>query len=108
MIREEFDFLKDVVFTDADMKHFKNSKICCICKEKFKDGDDDKVRDHCHFTGKYRGVAHNKLRPQFQETKIRPVIFHNLCGYDSYLFMKNLDKTEGNIWNASQTLRKNT
>ena len=97
MIREEFDFLKDVVFTDADMKHFKNSKICCICKEKFKDGDDDKVRDHCHFTEKYRGVAHNKLRPQFQETKILPVIFHNLCGYDSYLFMKNLDKTEGNI-----------
>ena len=70
MIREEFDFLKDVVFTDADMKHLKNSKICCICKEKFKDGDDDKVRDHCHFTEKYREVAHNKCDLNFKKPKL--------------------------------------
>ena len=56
-----------------------------------------KVRDHCHFTGKYRGVAHNKCHLQFKKPKFTPVIFHNLSGYDAHLFVKNLGKSEGNI-----------
>ena len=49
------------------------------------------------FTGKFRGVAHNKCNLQFKKTKFTPVIFHNLSGYDSRLFVKNLGKSEGNI-----------
>ena len=40
-----------------------NAKICYICKETFKnkyvkDEKYRKVRDHCHYMGKYRGVVH--------------------------------------------------
>ena len=56
-----------------------------------------KVRDHCHFTGKYRGAAHVKCNLQFKKPKFTPVIFHNLSGYDAHLFVKNLGKSEGNI-----------
>ena len=55
------------------------------------------VRDHCHFTGKYWGAAHNKCNLQFRKPKFTPIIFHNLSSYDSHLFIKNLGKTEGNI-----------
>ena len=51
------------------------------------------MRDHCHFTGKYRGAAHYKCK----KLKFTPVIFHNLANYDSHLLMDNLVKTEGNI-----------
>ena len=33
-------------------------KICYICKNEF-DKKNYRVRDHCHYTGKYRGAAHN-------------------------------------------------
>ncbi|PFX26294.1 hypothetical protein AWC38_SpisGene9007 [Stylophora pistillata] len=47
--------------------------------------------------GKYRGVAHYKCNLQFKKPKFTPVILHNLAGYDFYLFVKNLGKTEGKI-----------
>ena len=55
------------------------------------------VRDHCHFTGKYRGPAHNECNRQFRKPKFTPIFFHNLSGYDPHLFIKNLGKTQGNI-----------
>ena len=37
-------------------ERFQSSKTCWIC-EKLID-DDEKVRDHFHITGKFRGAAH--------------------------------------------------
>ena len=53
-----------------------------------------KVRDHCHFTGKYRGAAHNSSNLQCRKSLILLVIFHNLQGYD-YIFIKQLAKIKG-------------
>ena len=47
---------KKMIFTEEDRKQFNISKICWICNEPFKD---NKVRDHCHYTGRYRGPACN-------------------------------------------------
>ena len=53
-----------------------------ICK-KLIDNDEEKVRGHCHGTGKFRGAAHWNCSISLQLTKKVPVIFHNLRGYDS-------------------------
>ena len=56
-----------------------------------------KVRDHCHFTGKYRGAAHNSCNLQCRKPMILPVIFNNLQSYDSHLFIKQLVKVKGGL-----------
>ena len=45
--------------TPKEMDRYKRSKRCHICFKLFK-GDDPKVRDHCHYTGRYRGPTHTK------------------------------------------------
>ena len=95
-IQEKFDFSKKMIFTFKDKDDFEKAEICWICQNEF-GGGEKKVRDHCHFTGKYRGAAHVKCNLQFKKPKFTPVIFHNLSGYDVHLFVKNLGKSEGNI-----------
>ena len=49
------------------------------------------------FTGKHRGAAHNKSSLQCRKPLILPIIFHNLQGYDSHLFIKQLAKVDGEL-----------
>ena len=53
---------------------------------------DQKVRDHCHITGKYRGAAHWSCNINLKISKKVSVISHNLKGYDSHLIFKELSK----------------
>ena len=78
---------KEMIFTEEDRKHFNNASDCWICGEKL---GNDRVRDHCHFTGRYRGPAHNKCNLKYRKPKNISVFFHNLSGYDSHLFIKKL------------------
>ena len=95
-IQKEYDFsAKMIPLTKEEQYEFENASVCWICQKEF--GESKKVRDHCHFTGKYCGAAHNQCNLQFKKPKFTPVIFHNLSGYDSHLFVKNLGKSEGNI-----------
>ena len=50
--------------------------------------NDMKVRDHCHFTGKYRGAAHNTCNLRYKIPKNIPVIFHNGSTYDYHFIIK--------------------
>ena len=53
---------KDMIpLTKKEEENCNNQKFCYICKKEFDKSDKKhyKVRDHCHYTGKYRGVAHN-------------------------------------------------
>ena len=70
--------------SEEDEHLFRQSNNCWICKT-FIDNDEEKVRDHFHVTGKFRGVAHRNCNINFQLTKKVSVIFHNLRGYDSHL-----------------------
>ena len=54
--------------------------------------DDEKVRDHCHITGKFRGVTHWSCKINLQLTKNVSVMFHNLRGSDSHLIFCELNK----------------
>ena len=69
-------------------------KDLLVCKET---GEIFKVRDHCHFTGKYRGAAHNQCNLNCRKPLILPVVFHHLQGYDSHLFIKQLAKVKGEL-----------
>ena len=70
-----------------DEEMFQLSNIYWIIDKLFDVGD-DKVRDHCHITGKYRGSAHWSCNINLKLTEKVPVIFHNLKGYDSHLIIK--------------------
>ena len=99
-IYNKFKIPKKMVMTPEDEIDYEKATHCHICEGKLKKTDDKKdkkVRDHCHLTGKFRGAAHNKCNLKFKIPKFYPVIFHNLSGYDSHLFIKNLGKSEGKI-----------
>ena len=72
------------------------SKNFVIYAKKKKIGFDEnekKVRDHCHYTGKFRGPAHNicNLRYKIPNKKI-PVIFHNRSTYDDHFIINQLHR----------------
>ncbi|XP_022795526.1 uncharacterized protein LOC111334103 [Stylophora pistillata] len=87
---------KKMIFTKSDAVEFKNATCCWLCGEDFEEGK-DKVRDHCHYTGKFREAAHNSCNLKFQRPKFTPVVFHNLANYDAHLFVRNLGVSEGDI-----------
>ena len=85
---------KLLYLTQDEQKSFDKAKFCHICnKELLK----DKVRDHCHFTGQYRGAAHNSCNLQCRKPFTLPVIFHNLQAYDAHLFIKQLASLPGKL-----------
>ena len=82
-------FNKNLIMTEEEEHLFQQSNNWWICK-KLIDNDDEKVRDHYHVTGKFRGAAHWDCNITFQLTKKTPVIFNNLKGYDSHLIFLNV------------------
>ena len=94
-------YLKNVIpikaLTLAEKKEFQLAKICHICEKSFHPGN-IKHRDHCHFTGRYRGVAHQSCNINYKDLHIISVIFHNLSGYDLPFLISNLATSfEGRI-----------
>ena len=85
---------KPLRLTRAEQKLFDKAIICHICNRELKE---DKVRDHCHFTGQYRGAAHNSCNLQCRKPMILPVIFHNLQGHDAHLFIKQIARLKGKL-----------
>ena len=79
---------KKMILTKEEEKQFNIASDCWICGEELE--NNNKVRDHCHYTGRYRGAAHNICNLNYSKPKGVPVFFHNLTGYDSHLFIKKL------------------
>ena len=84
-----------MIISDKE-EEFQLSNVCWICK-KLIDHDDEKVRDHCHVNGQFRGATQWSCNINFQLTKNVPVIFHNLRGYDSHLIFHELSKFDVKI-----------
>ena len=49
-----------------------------------------KARDHCHYTGEYRGAAHSIYNLKYIVPKEIPIVFHNGSNYDYHFITKEL------------------
>ena len=85
-----------IPLTYEENKSYKEQEACHICEEKFcMDKDDEnyknkrKVKDHCHYTGKFRGAAHSKCNLNCKVPKDIPIIIHN-ASYDTYFITNQL------------------
>ena len=100
---------KIIPLTTEEKIYHNKQKICYICKKEFNNNDTTKssslerkkeqtVRDHCHYTGKYRGAAHNIFNLRYKVPKEIPIVFHNGSIYDYHFIIKELVKEfEGNF-----------
>ena len=80
---------KDIIMTQEDEEGYRNNDFCRFCEKYF---ESDKVRDHCHLTGKYRGPAHSicNINVFQKQSNFIPFIFHNFSNYDCHMFFKKL------------------
>ena len=65
---------KKIEMTEKEKEEFNSATECYICRKEM--NNDDKVRYHCHLTGKYRGPAHNNCNLNLKEkVNFVPIIF---------------------------------
>ena len=90
---------KMILLTTEEKIHYNKQKVCYIFKKEFDNNKkQQKARDHCPYTRKYRGPAHNICNLRFQIPKEIPVVFHNSSTYDYHFIIKELVKEfEGNF-----------
>lgn len=68
-----FNNIVPIKMTSNDEINFLRAGECHICEKKFMKHVDIIVRDHCHFTGEYRGAAHQDCNLQFRDYRTIPV-----------------------------------
>ena len=80
---------KDINMTEEDEEDYKNNIICRFCEKEILS---DKVRDHCHLKGNYRGPAHNVCNKNVKQKdkNFIPFAFHDSSNYDCHMFFKRL------------------
>ena len=83
-----------IPLTKKEKKKRNKQEVCFICKKGFSTDDSNKkyhkVRDLCHYTGKYRGAAHDICNLRYKIPKEIPVVFHNGSTYDDHFIIKEL------------------
>ena len=103
--KNELEFNLDTIPENYDQT------TCWLCKKEFKPKDlkeNPVVKDHCHLTGRFRGLAHNKcnLNTRKAYTTFVPILFHKFSGYECHLIFekliimataKNIEKNENDI-----------
>ena len=74
-----------IPLTDEENKSYEEYEVCHICIEMFCTDEDDenyrnrkKVKDHCHYTGKFRGAAHSICNLNYKVPKNIPVVILTL------------------------------
>ena len=85
---------KMISLTTEEKIYHNKQKICYIGKKEFNNNDKKnyKVRDHCHYMGKYRSAAHNICNLRYKVPKEIPIVFHNGSTYDYHFIIKELVK----------------
>ena len=87
-----------IPLTDNENKSYEEQEECHICQKEFCYDKNEKkkfkiyqkVRDHCHYTGKFRGAAHSICNLNYKVPKEIPVKIHNGSTYDCHFTIKGL------------------
>ena len=89
---------KDMIqLTDEEKESYKNRDVSYICEKEFCTNKNNKkefksyykVRDNCHYTGKYREAVHSSCNLHYKIPKQISVVFHNGSTYDYHFIIKN-------------------
>ena len=84
-----------IPLTDKENKSHEKQKVCYTCKKGLSTDDNkkyQKVKDHCHYTGKFRGAVHSISNLRCKTPKAIPLVFHNGSTYDYHFIIKQLAK----------------
>ena len=89
----DFEKKNMLPLTKEELKSHQYANVCYICEKKFVKKFATfkhyrKVRDHCHFTSKYRDAAHSICNLKFNVPNEIPVVFHNGSNYDYHFIIK--------------------
>ena len=85
-----------IALTDSENKFYKEQKNWHICQKEFCYNKNEKnkfklyqkVREHCHYVGKFRGAAHNICSLRYKVQKEIPVKIHNGLKYDYHFIIR--------------------
>ena len=81
----------------AELKSHQDAKACYICGKRILENLDkcknyQKLRNHWHYTGKYRGAAHGICNLKFNVSNETLAVFRNGSNYDYHFMIKELLK----------------
>ena len=84
---------KEIIpLTNVEETSYEKQKVSHICPKEFStDKRYRKVRDHCHYTGRFRGAAHSICILRYKIPREIPVVFHNGFTYDYYFIINQLE-----------------
>ena len=93
-----------IPLTDKEIMDYEKEKLCRIFEKKFCYNENEKnkfklyqkVRDHCHYAGEFRGAAHSICNLRYKVQREIPVKIHNGSKYDYHFIIKEL--AERSIW----------
>ena len=80
-----FKLNKPMRFNKEDVLYHETNNTCHICSKTCI----NKVRDHCHENGKYRGSECRMYNLGYKQQNFIPIIFHNGSGYDFNHYIVN-------------------
>ena len=104
-----FEKKKMLLLNKKELRLHHHAAACYICGKSFnKNKDYGKVRDHCHYTGTYRGATHSICNSRFKVPHEVIIVFHNESNYDYHFVRKELKslKVSFNVLEKAQKSTK--
>ena len=100
LVTKIINYEKEIIpLTSKENKSYCKQQVCYIHQKEFSTNNEDKknkVGDHCHYTDRYRGAAHNICNQRYKTSKGIPIVFHNGSKYDYHFVIKELaEECEG-------------
>ena len=87
-----------IPLTENENKFYEDQKECYICQKEFCNDKNEikkfkiyqKFRDHCHYTGEFRGAAHSICNLNYKVPQELSVKIHNRSTFDYHFLIKEL------------------